>query len=29
MVHPQGHITSLGSAKLYQEVPNPVVQEKA
>ena len=29
MAHPQGQITSLGSAKLYQEVPYLVVQEKA
>jgi hypothetical protein len=29
MAHPQGQITSLGSAKSYQEVPNPVVAGKS
>jgi hypothetical protein len=29
MAHPQGQITSLGSAKSYQEVPNPVISGKS
>ena len=29
MAHPQAQITSLGSAKSYQEVPNPVVAGKS
>jgi hypothetical protein len=28
MAHPQDQITSLGLAKSYQEVPNPVVAGK-